>query len=189
MPRPSLYTPKEKIRIGYTNGQEYITLATRENYIGFYHIYPNGSVYSERMYDASRSVELLEMSTAYFNNEDNKVYFDLKKMKFDKYIAPVYYSPKPTADDYRIGILNRYIVQKRNETSILIEVSKEQLNSMNVTNRRGIDGNLYIGKRIEWCITGAREDVIKSNLRILTYAEDTMPGISNYFSDLTEFYK
>jgi hypothetical protein len=189
MPRPSLYTPKEKIRIGYTDGQEFVTLSSREEYIGFYHVYPNGSVYSERSYDVYKSVELLEVSTAYFNDPNNKRYTDIKKVKYDNYITPVYYSPTPTADDYRVGILNRYIVQKRNEPYIIIEVSKEQINTLNIVNTRGIDGNLYVGKRIEWCITGNREDVIKSNLRILTNAEDTIPGISKYLSDLTEFFK
>jgi hypothetical protein len=189
MPRPSLYTPIEKIRIGYTDGQEFVTLSSREEYTGFYHVYPNGSAYSERTYDASRSVELLDVSTAYFTNANNKQYTDIKRVYYDKYIAPVYYLPNPTADEYRIGILSRYIVQKRNEPYIIIEVSKDQTDSINIMNRRGINGNLYRFKRIEWCITGPKEEVINSNLRILIGAEETIPGISRYLSDLTEFYK
>ena len=189
MPRTGTYTPKNKLRIGYTSGDEFVTAVGRNNYVGFYHRYPTGSIYSEREYDETRSIELIEISVSHIANINNITYYNLTDTSFNKYIKPKYQLPRPTAENYRVGIIIRYVVQKINEPENIIEISEEQARTININNRIGIDGNLYRFYKLQWSITGPREEIITANLRVLNTAELLIPGITKYFSDLTEFVK
>ena len=54
-----VYTPKSKINSNlYTEGLQYSYADTYEEYVGLYHIYPNGAIYSESSY-MSTSVPLV----------------------------------------------------------------------------------------------------------------------------------
>jgi hypothetical protein len=80
MPRP-LYTPEYQIQTAlYTAGNEFQVLddaGMYQNYIGLYHIYPNGSIYSGATYDPVYSTELRRISSGHLSIAENDRYFDI----------------------------------------------------------------------------------------------------------------
>jgi hypothetical protein len=185
---PQIQSPAYKIRKGYTDGNEYIIRGTNTEYIGFYHIYPNGGIFSGDTYRTD-SVELLRLSAPFFKNPDNLKYYNIKKLKFDKHIDPVFVLPQPTANDYKNGFLKRFIAQKINEPDQILEISKDQASKANNSNKPGIDLRVWNVVALEWSISGPMDAVRKANDRVLSYTERRMPGIVLYLSNSLEFYK
>ena len=189
--RPA-YSLPEQIKTGlYTTGKEYMFVDLRE-YIGPYHVYPNGAVYTEANY-SDRSVPLIPYVSSQENKkvlgedrnvENNSIYFKLTGKKFNKYVEPQYYYPTVTEDDKEQGFIERYFVQRINNLNEITEISRQQFQSVNTNNTVGIDGGIYNKLRLQWIIAG---DVVKENQIKLQRAELTMPGISNYLTDLDEF--
>ena len=183
---PQLYTPKYKLKRGYTEGNEYIVRNTNENYTGLYHIYPNGAIYSNGELTTD-SVELIR--NVFNDNPNNLTYFTLRNLSFDRYVYPVFYSAMPTPDDYRVGIVLRYFAQKINEPNTIIEIDSKQAKSANRSNKVGINRYIWNIQVIEWTISGNSEQVSKANKKVLSFTEQRMPGIHNYLTDPLEFYK
>ena len=53
VPVKPMYTPDEQVEAGlYTDGKEWMTVEGFEEYIGLYHKYPNGAVYSEGTFNS-----------------------------------------------------------------------------------------------------------------------------------------
>lgn len=183
---PQLYTPKYKLKRGYTEGNEYIVRNTNDNYIGLYHIYPNGAIYS----NAELTTDSVELIRNVFNdNPNNLTYFTLRSLTFDRYKYPVFYITMPTPDDYKVGTVTRYFAQKINEPNIIIEIDAKQAKSANRSNKVGINRYIWNVQSIEWTISGNTEQVIKANTKVLTFTEQRMPGISTYLYDPLEFHK
>ena len=184
MRRP-VYTPKDKIRTGlYTAGSEYMTMNNKE-YIGVYHQYPNGAVYSESAFN-DFSVELQEYSTA-VESDKTGVYFDLTKRRFNNYISPKYYFPNLTDEDYELANFSRYFVQRKNNLSEILEINKKSYKSINSKNKIGIDAGLYNKAYIKWSISGPIESVRAANQRVI--ANSSISELNTFLTDLTEFYK
>jgi hypothetical protein len=184
---PQLHIPPSNIVKGYTNGQEYITSKTLEEYIGMYHVYPNGAIYSNASY-SNDSVELVKLPAHYFNDPNIILYRARTARVYDKYILPTYYFPKPTAKEIETGVMQRFICQKRNELSNILEIDKTQASMANMSNRRGIDLNIWKLVPVEWTIRGPEQAVEAANRRVLSVAERKMPGITTFLYDLLEFY-
>jgi len=184
MKRP-VYTPKDKIETGlYTKGKEYMTLDNKE-YIGIYHQYPNGAVYSESMLN-DFSIELQEYSSA-IESDKTGVYFNLTNRRFNNYIAPKFYYPNLTDEDYKIANFSRYFVQRKNNLSEILEINKKSYKSINYRNKIGIDAGLYNKTYVKWSISGPIESVRAANQRVIT--NSSIPELTTFLTDLTEFYK
>ena len=184
MQRP-VYTPKFKIETGfYTKGKEYMTL-DNEEYIGVYHRYPNGAVYSEATFN-DYSVELLEYSSA-TESEKTGIYFELTGMRFNNYQAPKYHYPELTNADYELANFTRYFVQRKNNLSEIIEINKDSYKSINAGNKIGIDTGVYNKTLIKWSISGPIDSVRQANERVIF--NSNISELSFYLTDLTEFYK
>ena len=185
---PQLHISPDNIKKGYTTGQEYIISKTLEEYIGLYHTYPNGAVYTDANY-SNDSAELVKLPSYYFTDPNKILYRALTSRAYDRYIPPVYYIPEPTAKEIEIGVMRRYVCQKRNELNNIIEIDKQQATTANLSNRIGIDLNIWKLTTIEWTIRGPKHDVMLANRRVLSQAELKMLGITMYFTDFLEFYK
>jgi len=185
MARP-IYTPSEKIQKSlYTSGKELMFVDTNEEYIGLFHQYPNGSIYSELEFN-EQSRQLINYIPS-IETENGSIYYKLTKKRFNNYIAPKYYYPIPTDSNYKSANITRFFVQQRNNLSHIIEVDFETYNNINNKNERGIDAGLYRKISIQWTISGPLEEVRKANQRVLQLSPIT--NLSNYLTDLIEFYK
>ena len=188
MPRP-LYTPEYQIQTAlFTAGGEFHVINDQSEYIGFYHVYPDGSIFTGASYDAAVSQELQRVPGIAFT-DTTQPYYDITGQDYSRHVAPVYYLPEITAEDRRRGSLIRFIVQQRNDHDNITEIDVSQFNGINERNQIGIDGNGYLGREIIWTISGPRDEVQKANIRALVAAESDMPGIRMYLSDPLEFYQ
>ena len=184
MKRP-IYTPKEKIESSlYTRGKEWMTTDFKE-YIGLYHRYPNNAVYSEPTF-LNQSIELIPFAPP-LETENDGIYFKLTGTRFNNYIAPKYYYPIVTDEDYITANITRYFVQRKNNYSYIIEIDSGQFEKINNDNEEGIDAGVYNKGTIQWSISGPRDTVQEANQRVISLSN--LQGLDVYLTDLTEFYK
>ena len=116
------YTVDEITSNLYTSGKELMKTDNTE-YIGLYHRYITGEVYSESTWNPSLSVQLI----AYENKQERTVktiYKTLKPNVNVLFSSPTTSTPVLTRDTIIDGIIQRYFIKRYDETSIL-EISQE----------------------------------------------------------------
>lgn len=203
MSRKKIYYPESQIEKGlFTKGGEWMTVEGKE-YIGFYHKYITGEVFSLSEYNKDLSEKLIPLDTNRIepdviiydsNNNINNNQFELLK-----YREPRVMKREITNEDIKNGYITRYFIKKRNDrTSDIIEISKEDYSTLNQLGT-GIDGFLYKGIEMKWRITGSIEDYEKNGILILGVRnsnkkmafskEREMRGITNFLGDFLEFYQ
>jgi len=173
----------------YTFGKEWMTEDDVE-YIGLYHTYTTGEVYTRPVWDEQLSKKLVaytDTTTAVYKY--NKLRPDIKTTR--KSIQP--YQVIVSASDYKIGYITRYFAKKRNE-NLIIEVNASQYADWN-SNK--IDNILYDMTQIKWWVSGNINDIIgivnvpgvrTKNKQIVYATEAKMPGISLKLSDYAQYY-
>lgn len=129
----------------------------------------------------------------------NKRYQQLKKNNSNllKNTITIYTSISiPTDDDYKRGYINRYFLQKVNDTSSpILEVSSKEYSSVK-------SNALYTGVSLRWRITGPKESVYEpktgrlidmgvreSNRKSLELASNNIQNLNLHFPNLTQFWK
>lgn len=199
-----LYTPQAKITTGlFTQGKQFMFADTYQEYIGLYHEYSNGAVYSGASFtDKSKQLipyavqitksVLVDMSGKQLTQElfNNFEYFKLTETRFNNYHKPVYFYPKPTSSDYDNFSIDRFFVQKINDETNIIEISGKTFGTINIKNNPGIDGGLYKKLALKWMIGGLKKDqVFDLNMKSIKKGEEIIVNLRKYLTDLTEFYK
>ena len=113
-------------------------------------------------------------------------------------IDPTPYTPKPTAEDYKLGKITRYFARQRNGTQFkIMEIDQTTYNNLN-ERRGGLNYSLWKVISIFWQISGPTRDqkvgnirtragVIDTNQRVLDNAEKNFIGIKQYLTDLQQF--
>lgn len=90
--------------------------------------------------------------------------------------------PSPTETDYKIGYIQRYFIQKRNdEGSYVYEVTKQYFSQ--------IDNPFFKGVTLKWKISGSREEVREMNRKSVGYASKDIKSISLYLPNYLQFHK
>lgn len=170
----------------YTPGGEFIK-SNLNDYIGGYHILPNGQIFTE-FKPTDKSEELFKKV---FNlHEDVKIYNKNKSFIVSKYVPPVPKIIKPSLDEYELGFFYRYFVQKRNSPlNTIMEIDVDQFNSINSRNQIGINEILYNSISIKWKISGA--NVIEHNKLNIQMAEKLtkFKNLLGYITNFSEYYK
>ena len=165
-----IYSPSSLIKTGlYTAGSKFMVMKrdtddktgkvkslVPEEYVGLYHTYPNGAVYtggefneeSEMLVPYSSTIKpairqdaaATERATDQTEPEqgavytlNNSVYFRLTGKRFHKYRNPEYYYPTLTPDDYKVGRIRRYFIQRTNTPTDISEVSSEEYSKSNTS--------------------------------------------------------
>lgn len=188
--RQRAYYSLDEIVTGlYTFGGE-LMYETGVEYVGPYHRYITGEIYTQPDWDDALSVKLLPYEDVTTEQ------YQYKKLNSIKTTYQTFISKKPnlTKQDYDDGIIYRYFIKKVNE-SLIYEV--EQNDYINWTAKK-IDPNLYVAVELPWIIAGNLNDayegpvlipgVVTQNQQIITEAEKTISGISKVLNNLTEFY-
>ena len=183
------YSAEEITTNLYTPGLEYMTLDSIE-YIGLYHKYTTGEVYTGATYNPQTSIKLIKFkkqdpTVIQYNNISN---INLNFNSFKTYNVVI------TKQDIVNGFVPRYIIKKNNEFKFY-EVDKKTYDDYQ-TNR--IDQALYSAVEIIWQITGEINDtrngsilipgVRSNNTTVIQQAEQTISGISLYLTDLLQYY-
>ena len=185
----SYYSPNETVNNLYTVGQELMTTDNVE-YVGLYHKYTTGEIYSQPTWNKNKSVKLIKYkeqpdSVIKYNKISN---IEIKYKSFNTYNVVI------TNENIKAGYVDRFIFKRVNEDKFY-EVNSDTYNAY--TNN-DIDPNLYLAVKIKWYITGNVNDISRGNIQItgvytnnrneLQVAERTISGISTYLTDLLQYY-
>lgn len=169
--RKKIYYPEDQIEKNlYTRGKEWMYLNDWKEYVGYYHRYSNGEVFTEREWDPNRSEVLVpykERQDSYFKYLDVKKYTLFQGEKYELvgpqkqflYSAPRAVKRLPTDIETENGLMERYFVYKRNEPNrVMIEVDSKQIQNFDKDNA-GIDQYLYGLVKIPWKLSGPERDI------------------------------
>jgi hypothetical protein len=173
----------------YTTGLEYMTFDNVE-YIGLYHKYTTGEVYTGASYNPQTSIKLIK----YKKQDPNVIQYNSISsinLNFNSFKT---YNVVITKQNIIAGFIRRYIIKKNNEFKFY-EVDKKTYNDYQNSK---IDQSLYTAVELIWQITGNLEDtrdgsilipsVQSNNTKLIQQAEKRMPGLSSYLTDLLQYY-
>lgn len=140
----------------------------------------------------TRNLEVFAMTKDDFEkgNFDNAVFVS-KEVPIEQDTEPVIvrFRPRPLLADYKLGTIDRYILFDIRNKSIVEVSQNDYLQYRSLRYKRSFV--------ISWYIFGKADDyqigkyvypgVRNNNLDVLVQAENTIPGITEYFVDKTEF--
>ena len=190
MARFKLYYPIEEITNDlYTFGAELMTEDNAE-YIGPFHRYITGEVYTGATWNATTSKKLI----AFKQQDKTTIYNTLKPDIRLKYIAPKRSVPQITSADISRGSIQRYFIRKQNEF-VVFEIDAGQFSNWG---SNVIDNKVYTAVRLEWFITGNQQDtkngnvmipgVVTKNIQQVKAASQTIPELPTILTNPIEFY-
>jgi hypothetical protein len=180
--------PLSKIKTAqYTRGNELIIDNIDQNeYVGLYHILPNGEYWTEPSPN-DKSIKLTEKQLKV--STDVKLYRQINNLPPTNYVDPISYYPILKPEDYQTGYIMRCFVQKRNNPYLTIqEITPQQFNSINTTNKQGISGLTWNSTEIKWSIKGVHAEMLNSQ-EIRKAEQDGFINLSNFLKNTLEFWK
>ena len=199
-----MYYPKSKIIPNqFTNGNEYVVKNTGQEYIGYYHILANNTLFSGKNPNDGIPLLLVSISevpippTFHLDDEEdsttnyNKGVYDLIRERsykipysINQLLEPKYSSPSV---DYPSFI--RYFV-KRTNNNVYIEINKSTYDAISSQDKKW-NWAVYFPFNMPWTTSStSRDDVFKTNRDIVLLTEQRLKlyGFSNYITNYTEFY-
>jgi hypothetical protein len=192
MGRFKTYYPTSEITTNlYTPGKQWMT-TDNVQYIGAYHKYLTGEVYTKAQWQPDQSAILISYIDQTISNK-NISYFKLKPEIQLTRLSPTSHNVAVTVTDYNRKILQRFFIKKRNDNAI-IEIDKQQFDAWKSDQ---IDKKLYIAIEIAWYIAGPANDVITDilvlgvstlNKKQIQLAANTIPEIATYLTNPLQFY-
>jgi len=188
MYRPSYQQNKD---LKFTYGNEYIIRRTLEDYVGLYTINNTGVPMSDPTVTKGKQEVLIKKPLPLKTNADTQRYYQIKRYELQDRQYPSAHIPVVTKEDRHRGFMYRYVAQKKNEPDIIIEISKDDAilvgEDVSVFTPGTIDTFIWRMVKVRWIISGPFDDIIANNRKTLTFLEQTVPGISKFFSDLAEY--
>ena len=162
----------------------------RQEYIGQYHSYATGEVYTRATWDALLSKKLIPYEA---ETTVETIYKRLKPNIKTKYQSPTNYIPIVTTEDISKGMFTRYFLQ--NQVSYtFIEVDKPQFEQWQ---KKTIDPILWKGVSMQWKITGNVDDtminnaidlgIVSFNKNSILQANKVTPGIDMLLTNYLQF--
>ena len=185
----SYYSANEIVNNLYTTGQELMTTDNVE-YIGLYHKYTTGEIYSQPTWDKNKSVKLIKYKDQPESViEYNKISdIEINYKSFNTYNVAI------TKENINTGYVDRFIIKRAND-NVFYEVNSD---TYDMYTREDIDPVLYLAVKFKWYITGNINDVRQGNILIpgvksnnykeLQTAEKTVPNITSYLTNLLQHY-
>ena len=185
----SYYSANEIVNNLYTTGQELMT-TDNVDYVGLYHKYTTGEIYSQPTWNKNKSVKLIKYKE---QSESVIEYNKISDIEID-YKSFNTYNVAITKENINKGYVDRFIIKRAND-NVFYEVNSD---TYDMYTREDIDPVLYLAVKFKWYITGNINDTQQGNITIpgvqsnnykeLQTAEITVPGISLYFTDLLQYY-
>ena len=172
-----------------TTGSQWMT-EDRQEYIGQYHSYATGEVYTRATWDALLSKKLIPYEA---ETTVETIYKRLKPNIKTKYQSPTNYILIVTTEDISKGMFTRYFLQ--NQVSYtFIEVDKPQFEQWQ---KKTIDPILWKGVSMQWKITGNVDDtminnaidlgIVSFNKNSILQANKVTPGIDMLLTNYLQF--
>jgi hypothetical protein len=167
------YQPDEVEEYLYTFGNEWMLTDSKQEYKGAYHKYLTGEVYTQSTYNSVLSKPLIPFQPI---EEDAFAYSQLRPdIKILSNIRIASHIPIVTPADLKVGYINRYFVQKINETWI-IEINQTLYNQL-ITD--GFEAILYRFVAVKWFVSGTLTDINDGNVKTLGVISKNLQQIQN----------
>ncbi len=99
--------------------------------------------------------------------KNNTTYFNLTKVKEQKYAVEIH--PKPTKDDFENGFYIRYFVSQKNTNDNIIEIDKTQYDGF-------LDSKFYTIFNMRWMLPDDTEENMKINMDAISLLNKTYPA-------------
>lgn len=184
------YTIDEITNNLYTSGKEYMTVDNVQ-YIGLYHRYSTGEIFTLAKWNASKSKKLIPYKEL---TNSQKSYNELKPKIQTSYSSATPLFLEISQKNIIDGYVDRYFLQNIVSKKI-IEISKTTNDKLS---KKIIDPNLYTSVELRWYITGNKFDktengvliqgVQTKNINEIRIAARTISDISQYLNNELEYY-
>jgi len=200
--RKRIYYTKGQITKGLvTNGGQWMTTDNVE-YIGQYHTYTTGEVFTDASYINNKSrilipyVDIETVSELDIDFSKNFEYDTISNVNINRSASPNPVSQLPTNKDILRGYMIRNFAVKVTDGEV-IELTTKDIQQIGSEN--GLDKNLYRTFNLRWKITGPTNDVLDSqgniiesgivqtNQRTLNLKAQKYPKIKEYIPNLLQF--
>lgn len=210
--RKKIYYPDSQIEKNlFTKGKEWMYIDDWKEYVGYYHRYSTGEVFTEREWDQSKSKKLVpyrDRKDSYFKYLDLKKYVVVNDNKtevlganmFWRYQAPRAVKRVPSQTEINDGFMTRYFAIKLNEpNSVCYEVAESEKKTFKTKNT-GINQYLYDIIEVPWKIDGLEFDkyengllkypgVVDTNVRIIERYSKKFPILKKILTNPREHSK
>lgn len=191
--RRRIYYTKAQVKEGLvTEGGEWMFTDNVE-YIGQYHTYTTGEVFSETTFVDGKSRILIPYVDVQNINQQNEIgidtaknfeYDNIKTLNVKKSIIPNPNQIQPTDKDIKRGWMERYFAKKVND-DIILELTKEDFD--NVGTENGLDSILWEKFKLRWRITGPIDEILQTNQQTIQIKSQDYPLLVSIITDFTEF--
>lgn len=132
-----------------------------------------------------------------FENQNPNAMQDTDTYNFNKKVdeskikmLPQQYYPRPTEDDYKLGVFTRYFVIKANEIRY-IEINEDTYKKLSKQDPKW-SYELYLPFKLQWTLTGDKIQTYNTNRNIVKLTERRLkkPGLSLFLRDnYLQFYQ
>lgn len=110
----------------------------------------------------------------------NKLNNNLTEYKLPEIITNV---PSPTDNDYKVGYIKRYFIQKSNDnTAYIYEVDKSNFLNFEIS-------PYFKTTIIHWRISGSSDEISQSNAKSIKIGMQTIPSLHLYLPNTLQFSK
>jgi hypothetical protein len=191
--RKRIYYTKAQVKEGLvTEGGEWMFTDNVE-YIGQYHTYTTGEVFSEATFVDGKSRILIPYVDVQSINQQNEIgidtaknfeYDNIKTLNVKKSIIPNPNQIQPTDKDIKRGWMERYFAKKVND-DIILELTKDDYSKVGTPN--GLDSILWEKFSLRWRITGPIDEILQTNQQTIQIKSQDYPLLSTLITDFTEF--
>jgi len=211
-----MYFPQSQIKTNLsTNGGEFVTLSTNENYIGSYWSTSSGKYYTKKNPQDTPYEELIKFAPLPLNNDSSVSILGIQSRgsienlnpNYEEVLAydlargvdvnnpeirliPQYFLPSPSEKEYSLGAFTRYLCKRTNQ-NIYIEINKDTFNGLKDASSEYLF-SLYEPFKITWTLTGdTASEVSKINFDVVSQYEkqNKFKGLVKYFKNYSQFYK
>lgn len=168
------------MKIKFTKG-DYFFDSYGTSYVGHYFQGDDGFYYAGRNFKdkSKRILSLEEYKQAIYNTNS-----EINNLESQ---TPIIHHPNPEPEDYERGYIYRYLCQKLNKKSNILEISKEQYDSFGLDS--GINSSIWDVVKIKWYITGEHNYIILRNDIEISKYTNKFPYIKTYLKVLTKYAK
>ena len=186
----------------YTYGSEYVVASTGQDYIGFYHITNQGTIYTGQNPNTPNNQLLLTKNQSVVLNKTSQLYVSLKQQQGNPFKLilpdPPSYFVQLTESDYQRGYFTRYFTKKINDKGIstIREIDQQTYSKIN-SNSKDYDSYMWKTAESKWVLTGSLNDTIvggvvkkgvrNANYNLILRASQLVEGLEYFIKDYTQF--
>jgi hypothetical protein len=185
------YFPLSQIKTNLVSSGEFALVGNQEIYYGSYWKTSTGKFFTGKTPQDLPTREIIPIFQSPVATDDIELTPSLDSIDYNNITIttptysniPQYIPTPPTEQDYQNGEFTRYFCKKSNEL-IYIEIDKPQYDLL-ISKSPDILWQLYLPFILSWQLTGAQEQVFRTNrnITVLTSQRLQLPRLGDYLNN------